>query len=276
MLSLPSLPPSIQLLSNAESQALNLRYPHSVTSLQRCVTCRGAKTFEWFAPGTRSEVVTYECPCKDQYRLARWLWNSGIQRKYQRFDWVDLEKPSQITFEAIFGYLERLDTYVNNGIGLVLTGPRGTGKTLLANLILKDIIGKGVVDCYSTTFSQMIDHFAEGWRDKEQTTWFNRKVRDAGMLFIDDLGRERNKGAGSVGDNMLETVIRHRVACQLPTIITSNIDSDKIGEAYGGHTESLLSECSVVIPVPGTDSREGMHARDLDYITRGLTRPVVL
>lgn len=271
---LPALPEHIRLLRTDESAALDLRYPQSKTSIVNCLTCKGTKTFRWYAPGT-SDIVDYECPCTDQYVLSRWLWNSGIQPTYQRLGWRDFERLPDSAAIAVSNYLDILERAADSGLGLTITGPKGNGKTMLAYLILKEAVAKGL-EVYATSFTQMIDTYAEGWRDKALGQWFNRRLRDAPLLFIDDLGRERNKGAGSVGDNMLETVLRHRVGCSMPTIITSNIDAAALGEAYGGHTESLLSEVNIPLLVQGADIRRSMLDRRQQEIRDRLTRPVVL
>lgn len=267
---LPALPETIGVLTTEQSRALDKRYPESMSTLEDCITCHGTKEFRWFHEGN---VVTFDCNCREQYRLARWLWHCGILKRYQRLGWRDVDQSLVQAIEIpVSDYITHLDAYRENGIGLVLSGPLGTGKTLLAHLILKDIVAKGV-DVYATSFTAMIDEFAEGWRSSEQSRWFNARIRGTGVLFIDDLGRERTK---TVGDNMLETVIRHRVACQLPTIITTNITHEDLGTAYGGHTVSLLDECSIRIEVPGSDSRSRMQQREIDMIKQGLTRPVML
>lgn len=272
LLRLPDIP-TLPGLTNAQAMILNARYPSSRQTVANCMTCGGSKTFRWLGPD--GQPADYECPCADQYRLSRWLWHCGVLPRWQRLGWKDYTQLPAKVIEASMDYLTNLDRYRSAGIGLMLTGPKGTGKTLLAHLILKEAIGKGV-DVYATTFTQMIDEFAGGWRDKEQGQWFNRRVRDAGLLFIDDLGRERNKGEGTVGENMLETVVRHRVGCLLPTIITTNIEHGNIETTYGGHTVSLLSESAMHIEVPGLDSRVSMREREEGYLKMGLIRPVVL
>jgi DNA replication protein DnaC len=177
----------------------------------------------------------------------------------------------------VLEYVENREAYIGRGLGLVLTGSRGTGKTLLANLLVKDLISHGVT-CYATTFSDMIESFAEGWRDREVSRWFSQRVRNAQVLLIDDLGRERNKGPESVGDNMLESTIRYRVANNLPTLITTNLTEADVGTGYGGHTMSLLSEKAIFLPVPGADARKhAVPSRAMKEIRLGINqRPVVI
>lgn len=275
LLTLPANPPSVRILTTSESKTLDERYAPARMDPRNCITCGGAKTFRWYTDISRAEVGDYSCPCGDQYVLSRWLWHSGILLKYQRLSWGDFERLDDRVARQAMEYLDALPQMVSAGLGLTITGPRGNGKTLLAYLILKEAIARGS-EVYATSFTQMIDTFADGWRDRASAQWFNQRLRDVEILFIDDLGRERNKGSGSVGDNMLETVIRHRVGCQMPTIITSNIDSAQIGEAYGGHTDSLLSEASVPMSLGGTDVRGSMLERQQQEIRDGLSRPVTL
>lgn len=270
---LPPLPRGIRLLTTDESRALNDRLRMAAVTVQNCITCHGAKTFRW--KDANGQDIDFDCSCEDQYVLHRYLLHCGVMLNYQRLGWADFVHLSEKAATAAAAYFDNRDRYVNAGIGLVLTGKRGNGKSLLAYLLLKQLIGEGV-DCYATTFSDMIEAFAAGWQDRASSRWFSRTVRNAGVLLIDDLGRERNKGPESVGDNMLETVVRHRVSCQQPTIITTNLSEDDILSGYGGHTMSLLSERSLIVEVEGPDRREEMRGRTLEEVSQGLTRPVVL
>lgn len=273
LLQLPPLPQAIRLLTSSESQILNERLPMASVTVENCITCHGAKTFLW--KDTDGSSALYECPCEDQYVLHRFLLNSGVLLNYQRLGWNDFVHLSAEAATAASDYLDHRDRYVNAGIGMVFTGSRGNGKSLLAHLMLKMLISEGV-NCFATTFGDMIDAFAAGWRERSGSRWFSRAVRNAGVLLIDDLGRERHKGPASVGDDMLETVVRHRVSCQQPTIITTNLSEKEILSGYGGHTMSLLTERSMIVEVTGADRRGEMKERLLTEVKQGLTRPVVL
>ena len=273
---LPSLPAQIKRLTTEESTRLARTFP-GLPTVTRCVTCQGTKTFRWYKQGSRddADVVTYRCPCQDQFVLHRRLLHSGVHETFQRLSWADfVDLPDDAT-KAANEYLDNAARFVAAGFGMVLLGDKGNGKTLLSNLIVKDLTAKGF-DCYSNTFSTMIDTFADGWRDKEDRRWFDRRVRNADVLLIDDLGRERNKGAGTVGEQALEEIVRHRVARSKPTLITSNKSIEEIEGGYGGNTMSLLRERSTTYRFTGPDRREQMNIRTRTEILAGLTRPVVL
>lgn len=276
---LPSLPAAIRPLSTADSRTLITRYGAAVqTSPAGCETCSGTKVFRWYAPHSRDPqtIAEYDCNCEDQFVLHRVLMNAGIKNRYQRLDWEDTEGVSPRSLSPVVEYIESSQGMVRSGIGMVFHGEPGTGKTLLSNLLLKSLVAKGI-DCYATTFADMIETFTSGWRDKDEKAWFNRRVRDAEVLYIDDLGRERNKGLGSVGESMLEEVVRNRVAQQEPTFLSTNIDVSDLAGAYGGHTFSLLRESAIMVDFTG----ENWHlarskARNLHEVkVLGLSRPVM-
>lgn len=279
---LPPLPVAIPTLTDTESRLLNHRDPTAKVSVANCVTCKGRKTFRWFAPGTREQMGTYECPCKAQYLLHRWMLNCGIRKQYQRMSWQDLMAIDDGTATKVTEFLDNAEWYLDSGTGLILNGEKGNGKSMLSYLILKEMIAKGIT-VYATTFSDMIQNFADGWEDREVSRWFERTVRNAQVLYIDDLGREykgkaqRKAGVDSVGERMLEAVIRSRVASDQTTLITTNLKREEIEQGYGGHTMSLLTECSEIVTLSNTeDWRPQKAQRDRMEIREHLTRPLVL
>lgn len=276
-------PPSKHLLNsltNDESARLREKFPN-LRGPDHCITCSGAKTFNWYAPGSRDpqEIVAYACPCVDQFRMnRRFLW-SGVMENYQRLSWLDYANIDAVG--EILDYIERAPRLSAAGVGLTVHGDRGNGKTMAANLLAKDLVEAGH-DVYIGTFASIIDMMTDGWTSKEDREWFSSRVRNAGVLIIDDLFRERG-GEGeivskkaSLGERTLEEMLRHRVARAMPTIITMNPDPTKVQAAYGGHVVSLLSECNIVVRVAGSDFRSQSLTRMVDEAEQGLTRPIVV
>lgn len=275
---LPALPAHCRTLSTVDAARLNASGQGVWTDpSKRCLTCHKALVFRWYAPRSREEssAVEYECECVDQWMLHRWLLNAGIGTGYQRLSWDDaVAVPAHIQ-ERAMAYVVDHEVHVDAGLGLVLWSPdRGTGKTLMATLVAKELMARGE-DLYFCQFNDMIDHFTAGWRDEEERRWFNRRVRNAGVLVVDDLGRE-HKGRSEVTESMLDQVVRHRVAMARPTIITTNYTEKQVREGYGPNVMSLLTECSQWVEVPGTDYRQRHGERILAEKQLGLTRPLVV
>ncbi len=278
---LPS--PSDHLLSslnNDQSARLSEKFP-GMRGIADCITCGGTKAFRWYALGSREldDVVDYQCPCVEQFRTHRRLLWSGVMESYQRLSWLDYADIDSIA--PIFDYSAEAQRLVAAGVGMTIHGDRGNGKTMAANLLAKELVDMGI-DCYIGTFASIVDMFADGWTSKDDREWFSSRVRNAGVLLVDDLFRERggegeqqNKKA-ALGERTLEEILRHRVSRSMPTIITMNPDPDKVQAAYGGHVVSLLSERNMVVRVSGEDYRPKVMNRTVFEATHGLTRPLVV
>jgi DNA replication protein DnaC len=270
---LPALPPGISTLTNEEVGWLRSRYPDLSPSPEQCPTCRGGGTFRWYAAGRR-DPVAYRCPCPDQWLAEQVLLYAGIGRAYHRLDWEDyFDLPPAVGAE-LADYVARIDDYVQAGMGLLLHGRPGTGKTLATQLVLKRLVGLGV-DCYSTSFTELIDSYADGWRSDAGRSRFDRRVRNARVLVVDEVGREY-KGSKGLADTSLETVLRHRAQHCLPTLLASNLGPSDVAASYGGHSMSLLTERCIFVEFTGTDRRPDHRQRMIAELRAGLTRPVVI
>lgn len=237
----------------------------------KCRTCYGTGTFRFWTPD-RTEMGTYACPCIDQWTLSVALHYAGVGLRYQRLWWADLHREVPVPES----YLSDPMRQVRAGRGLALLGEHGTGKTLIASLILKGLIGLGV-DGYFTTFNQLIETFTAGWEDKEDALYFHSRIKGAEVLVIDDLGKENKSGrAFDMVRSLVDEVIRDRVANGRATIITSNEGESEIRLRYGSSVSSLLSEGVVAYTFVGEDFRDESNARSLKEDAEGATRPITL
>lgn len=277
MLSLAN-PAGVRTLTEAESTRLRAQYPPSdlPSSPEHCPTCHGKHKFLWWndpASPTRL-AVEYECPCEDQWVLHRFLLNAGVDKAYQQLCWGDMQWANPDAVEVIHHYLATAESYVSNGFGIVMYGSQGTGKTALATLLLKRLLGDGY-DGYFTTFNAMIDIFTSGWHDRDDKAWFHRRIKNAGVLVLDDPGKEM-KGRAALPESLLDEVIRSRVSGLRPTIITTNDDMQAFGVRYGKYVMSLLQERAMTFAFNGQDARVASRQRMHDEVDQGLTRPLVI
>lgn len=282
-LSLPSNPPACLPLSDEDFARLRAQHGTSLWSTPRkhCQTCLDER---WFARrNAAGEIDLYDCDCEEQWLLYMWLLNAGIGIAYQRLALNDCTSVNPAALDAVIEYLgeDRIKSNLNLGIGLVLwSKTRGTGKSLLATILLKRVLEMGYSG-YFTTFPDMLDMYQSSWRDPEQKRWFDRKVRNVSFLVIDDIGRENEaRGAAkeehSMGmkDAMVDAVIRARNAAALPTIITTNYTPERMGKTYD--VVSLLSGAAMPIEVTGADYRETFLADNVRDAEANIRRPVVM
>jgi DNA replication protein DnaC len=278
MIEMPPLPPGIRLLTNPEVERLQARYPDLPPTPDQCITCGGRGQFLWWPPRTvtRTEPVEWKCNCLDQWVLHRYLLNAGIPIGYQRLGWDDMEAITADTRQAMAEYIEHADAYVRAGCGLMLHGDPGTGKTMLAVLLLKALLAEGYSG-YFTTFTDMVALYTSTWRSDEERAWFDQRIRNVTFLVLDDPGKEYGGARGSgLAGAAFDAVLRYRVSSSKPTIVTTNHDSDRVAENYGGSIIDLLSECSRQIVFDGESFRDRHRQRVLNEVSLNLTRPVVI
>src|SRR5207302_5339078 len=88
---LPPLPPGIRTLSQVESERLEASSGQADLPRdwrQRCITCGTERTFRWW-DASRTQILDYACPCRDQWVAYRYLLHAGIGEKFQRLSWAD-------------------------------------------------------------------------------------------------------------------------------------------------------------------------------------------
>lgn len=273
---LPSLPHQIRLLTDVELERLKTRFPKLPSSPKKCPTCRGSGTFRWWAgEGSERQIETYDCDCVGQWTLYLYLLNANVGLAYQRLSWSDVvAEPGAV--DKAKDYIAHADAYMDAGAGLIFYGTTGAGKTTLETLILKHLLGLGY-DGYFTTFSEMIDTYTGGWNSTEEKAWFHKRIKNAEVLAMDDVGREyQARRSSGLPESTFDEVIRHRVAAATPTIITTNLNLDLLQQGYGGNVMSLLHERATTYSFTGEDFRDRQRMRLADEIALGLTRPVVL
>lgn len=273
MRTLDPIPPgsSIRTLTDVERAMLIAQVPSLQSSLKDCRTCSGRRRFRWY---DGDEVVDWECNCRDQFVMHRYFLHIGIEYVYQRLGWEDARHVEVAAQEVVLDYAEHAEGYVNAGLGLLLHGTMGTGKTLLSTLLLRRMVAEGH-DVFLTTFQKLIDHYTDGWRDKTLATWFASRIRNVSVLGIDDLGRE-NKARIDVVEAMLDELLRARVAAGRPTIITTNLSLDSLRTTYRANIMSLLTESVIKHEFAGGDYRP-TAAEDRQREARlGLRRPIVI
>jgi DNA replication protein DnaC len=265
------LPPAIRTLSAEDTDRLRRKHSDLQMSLASCRTCRGRRCFRAW---NGLDVVDTICRCEEQFKLHRALLNAGIDLAYQRLGWTDCRGVELAMRDNVLDYATHADSYVNNGIGLLLHGEKGTGKTLLITLLLKMLLAKGF-DVQFVTFQELIDLYTQTWRDPAEKAWFDKRLKNAGVLGIDDVGRE-NKGRMEVVESMFDHIVRARVGAARPTLITTNRSMEDFQKFYQSNVMSLLSESTIHLHFTGEDYRPKQSEIRIREAREGIVRPIVL
>lgn len=256
---------SSMLLSDNELRRLLAEHPElRADPDQYCPTCAKVGTYRW-------QGQDYQCDCATQLRLYKRYLASGIGVPYQRLSWMDIDAEVLSRLKPIMEFLEDPEPYISRGIGVWLWGPPGTGKTMVATLILKDLIGKGHAG-FSASQASTVEAFTAGWGgNTDEKLWFQEKFLRSRVLLLDEL----RPGTTRLDESTFDHILRTRVHNGRPTIITTNMTPGGLESGYGSSILSLLVEQSVTVNLTGCNFRGQAHDRVMAEIRAGEKRPIL-
>lgn len=273
MLTLEPNPDRVLPLSTSDFQRLKGLHPDLWENPEiECRTCGKAGKFRTLREGREVDV---RCDCTAQCMLHQWLLNAGLGIAYQRLGWDSADGVSDGTKEKILSYLAS-PGLAEHGHGLTMWGPPGTGKTLLATLVQRELMALGY-DAYFCLFNELISLHTSGWRSGDAKQWFERRIMNAGILVIDDIGKERMpQDKENFLNAMVDELLRRRIQHARATIVTTNMSPDMVEKRYYTGTLGLFSEVNDLIQIQAESYRETRRQQIVEAARRGLRFPVVV
>lgn len=157
-------------------------------------------------------------------------------------------------------YAERWDDFNREGIGLLLFGNVGTGKSYAAGCIANALIDRMISVLY-TSMSDVVNKM-QGNFGADRDTYLKQLMRPE-LLILDDLGAERNT---SYGKERVFDVVNHRLLSRKPMIITTNISLSAMQKATDLDDRRIYDRVlEVCVPVlfDGENFRKGNAAENL-------------
>ena len=211
------------------------------------------------------EDVARPCEC----RAARL--NKGRSRGISsvippRYRGVSFDRPpvsdmardlqTKIAVNEVRGFVDDIDTRLQEGRGLWLFGDTGTGKTTLAMLISKAALEAGkTVAIYSLPkLLARIRRTYDSEPGGDSYLSFFERLTSVDLLHIDDLGAEKRS------DWVLEqlyALVNERYEAQRSILITTNLPHPELEEQIGSRRVSRLTQICDEVEVRGEDRRYG-------------------
>ncbi len=160
------------------------------------------------------------------------------------------------------------------GLGMLIYGKPGIGKTTLSLAIIQELLTKLPLEsfaptdgkillrpCYFATYNDVLDLKGRMMSDdpaEEDTLLWDGVLGEAKddaynirVLVIDDVGKEHASLSGWQ-KNQLHHVLRTRFNNGLPTIVTTNIARENWDGLYGDATASFAKEAFTYLPINPT------------------------
>ncbi len=149
---------------------------------------------------------------------------------------------------------------------LLLTGSFGTGKTHLAAAITHQAVQSGVPSMFLTV-PDLLDWLRSSFSSNEDTSFEGRfeEIRNIPLLVLDDLGTEN--ATPWVREKIFQ-IINHRYLNRLPTVITTNLDMQRIEERISSRLQD--SELVLKVTINAPDYRNPMHDNQSQLSTLNL------
>ena len=153
--------------------------------------------------------------------------------------------------EKVKSYVINYDENKKQGTGLYIFGDLGVGKTTLATIACHEVFKKRlgnleVLDVSCITFSELLQVCRDKMKNYADRLTYNKLIK-CDLVMVDNLGNEyqwKSEEAGNFASSQFDEFLKQRTGNNRPTIITSNIKPEELGEKYGQVIQDLIySNC---------------------------------
>lgn len=242
---------------------------------ETCPKC-GKHLYKKYNILNKERIIRVNCECESksyrekqdedtarekQIRLQKLITNSMMDKKFKEntFENWDFNKGKENMYELGKRYADKFKKCKEDGLGLLIYGEPGNGKTYLASAIANELL-KNYVPVICVSINSLLSRIQQTYNKwgKEAEADIIRGLCNADLLIIDDLGTEKN---GDWSRTMIYNIIDSRSRSGLPLIITTNLKINPkevngvLTEIYDKRTESRILGMTIPIKNSGKDIR---------------------
>lgn len=182
---------------------------------------------------------------EERTRKARILFDKskmGARFQTRTFDTFKVDEHNAKVTEAVKRYSDSFETYAKQGVGFMLSGPYGCGKTHLAAALAIDLINRGTSVIFGTLIN-LLGKIKQTYNsDQNDEFAILETYSTVDLLIIDDLGKER------VSEWMLEklfSIVNTRYENNLPIVVTTNYNVETLIEKLSSGKNRDIGESIV-------------------------------
>lgn len=179
------------------------------------------------------------CRCKATALFRMTLHEAGLPREFWQADEIAPEF-NEDQFSIVDRYAEKLHAARRHGLGLVLTGRNGAGKTTCGARIGIAAARAGYSVSY-INFPHLVDGWRRAWKEPALAKYLDERVC-ADFVILDEIGKEHATRDETFVVGKLDGILRMRRGDLYPTILITNLETSEFVETYGESLGSLLAD----------------------------------
>lgn len=175
----------------------------------------------------------------------------------------DEEKEYKQSFER---FCKNFELIKKKGLGIIMIGNPGTGKTYYTTCILNALISKYLV--YKTSLSSLLDEIKETYKNGvENEDFIFEKLLEAELIIFDDLG---NEFLSDWGKEKMFSIFNFIYEKNKSLIINTNLDSKQLSNFFNiNGSDKLLdrirSKCKAYV-FDWESRRRDLHKKDFEEL----------
>nr|DAJ53866.1 MAG TPA: replicative helicase [Caudoviricetes sp.]DAK35417.1 MAG TPA: replicative helicase [Caudoviricetes sp.] len=175
----------------------------------------------------------------------------------------DEEKEYKQSFER---FCKNFEVIKEKGLGIIMIGNPGTGKTYYTTCILNALISKYLV--YKTSLSSLLDEIKETYKNGvENEDFIFERLLEAELIIFDDLG---NEFLSDWGKEKMFSIFNFIYEKNKSLIINTNLDSKQLSNFFNiNGSDKLLdrirSKCKAYV-FDWESRRRDLHKKDFEEL----------
>ena len=182
------------------------------------------------------EVTLCKCAVLWKYRLLQM--SANIPKEFWDVGQIKLTNNSEC-FDVVGEYVSNIKNAYENGLGFLMIGENGVGKTTAATLILTKAIEAGYTAFY-VTLGDLVEAFYTSMKDDLVAGKLVEKL-DVDFLVLDEMDKAHMKAGSTFLLSKLDSILRARRAAVKPTIVISNMTQSELKNMFGASVMSILA-----------------------------------